>query len=186
MDVVASELARERGIDGKTYVVTPTCWTQELLEQVWRRRAHFRVLSDDVEHTFGGFHRYVLESGGQWFSVICVEDRQLVGMMYLTDMSSSMTENRFLSAMWHCELWDSKAGTRINVLRAAIRTLFATLGLHRMSCEIPTKFGGAIRIAKKIGFVPDGRHREARRYDGEWYDVLSMSLLEQEVSQWAL
>jgi hypothetical protein len=38
----------------------------------------------------------------------------------------------------------------------------------------------AIAAYGKVGFVEDGRRREAIRHDGRWYDNVLMSILERE------
>ncbi|CEJ89548.1 hypothetical protein VHEMI05389 [[Torrubiella] hemipterigena] len=52
--------------------------------------------------------------------------------------------------------------------------------LHSLSLDVASFNEKAIGMYKKVGFVEEGRMREALYFDGEWRDALSMSILRQE------
>ena len=59
---------------------------------------------------------------------------------------------------------------------------FGGLGLHRIALSVFAFNERAIRAYQSVGFVIEGRAREAIWRDGRWWDEISMSLLD---SDWA-
>lgn len=176
------ELCRmTNGADGKEYVVQLCVWSADKLEEYYKRSAKFNIVPDELTNTLEGYAAFVLSGQAVFYEIVCLEDRDVVGLMYVTDLTKDYSTGRFSSGNWHCELWDAKAYLRKEILVAAIRGLFDCFGLHRMGCEIPTKFGGAIRVARGLGFKIEGRKREAAKFGGAWFDVMLLSLLKQEL-----
>ena len=54
---------------------------------------------------------------------------------------------------------------------------FRTTPLHRVSLEVYAYNERARHVYKKLGFVEEGRLRDALRWDGEWHDAVVMSVL---------
>lgn len=182
--VAERELVRAYGSDGHEYIVRPTQWDVDRLKATWDKYSRFNILSDDVPKTVQGFSQFVINGGALWFDIVDLTYGAEIGLMYLGDLVPSYVTGKFISATWHAIAWDSKAGPRRPVARAAIKELFRQLGFHRIQTEIPACYGGAIRTVLKIGFVEEGRYRQARRLEGVWYDVRVFSLLEDEVALW--
>jgi RimJ/RimL family protein N-acetyltransferase len=61
--------------------------------------------------------------------------------------------------------------------RAVIDHAFEVIGLHRVALEVYTFNPRAVQSYRKIGFVEEGRMRDALHWDGEWVDALMMSIL---------
>jgi RimJ/RimL family protein N-acetyltransferase len=63
----------------------------------------------------------------------------------------------------------------------ALRTLaafcFRELGLHRLSLVVRADNTRAIHLYQQLGFVAEGREREAIWVDGQWVDFVQMGLL---------
>ena len=57
---------------------------------------------------------------------------------------------------------------------------FTSLGLHRVSLSVFAFNERAIRSYTRVGFVSEGRAREAIWRDGCWWDEIHMSVLEPE------
>ncbi len=57
---------------------------------------------------------------------------------------------------------------------------FSTLGLHRVGLAVFEFNERAIRSYLKVGFVVEGRSRDAIWRDGRHWDELQMSILEEE------
>lgn len=74
--------------------------------------------------------------------------------------------------------WNKGYGTE--ALRLILRHGFETLNLHRLFLRVYEDNPGAIRAYEKAGFVHEGRMREAQFSDGEYKDVLLMSVLRSE------
>lgn len=174
-------LVERIGTDNIVYQVVLLSWSLENIERFSERFRQFKILSDEVQKTREGFEHFVLQSGAIWFETITKDAQESVGIMYIADFVRSSVENRYISASFHLSMWDSKISERMPVLREAVREIFKLFKLHRLEMEIPLYAGGAIRVAKKSGFVEEGVRREARRYHGKWWNVLHLAMLETEV-----
>lgn len=180
--VLPLELLRETGEDGVEYIIRPFRWSLEQTEYYYSRFKSYHIFSDDIPDSPESFIAYVGLTGTLWFEGVRADTEENVGFVYLTDMQPSWNEKRFLSAFFHAVTWDAKAAWRQAVAKAFIRRVFKVFGLHRLQAAVPMKYGGAIRTLKKLGFVEEGRLVEARRYDGIWFDVLLLSILEGELN----
>jgi L-amino acid N-acyltransferase YncA len=177
-----AEIVRVTGTDGISYSVRLYEWTLEKAEKYASEFFRVGIFTDDVPNNVNGFLRYLGQAGTIWFETVETESGKHIGFMYVSDLLPSWTERRFLSATWHAVVWDARAAPRREVAAAFIREIFKLLKLHRLAVSIPLKFGGAIRNSKLLGFKEDGVVRSVRRYKGEWYNVLLMSILEDEVT----
>jgi RimJ/RimL family protein N-acetyltransferase len=84
------------------------------------------------------------------------------------------------SAMYHItigekDVWGRGYGTEAT--RLMVDHAFGTLGLHRVALSVFEFNERAIRAYARVGFLTEGRAREAVWRDGRWWDELSMSLL---------
>ena len=89
------------------------------------------------------------------------------------------------SAMYHITIgekdtWGRGYGTEATALMMG--HAFGGLGLHRIALSVFAFNERAIRAYQSVGFVIEGRAREAIWRDGRWWDEISMSLLD---SDWA-
>ncbi len=66
-------------------------------------------------------------------------------------------------------------------MRTACRYGFERMRLHRITLTVVAENLAAQHIYRKIGFVDEGRLRDAFRRDGRWHDMLTMGLLEGEL-----
>lgn len=87
------------------------------------------------------------------------------------------------SALFHItigerECWGKGYGTEATALM--LEHAFLTLGLHRVGLAVFEFNERAIRSYLKVGFVVEGRSREAIWRDGRHWDELQMSILEGE------
>lgn len=62
--------------------------------------------------------------------------------------------------------------------RAVVEWAFDEVGLHRISLEVYAFNPAAQRSYEKIGFVVEGRARDALRWDGGWTDAVLMAMLD--------
>jgi RimJ/RimL family protein N-acetyltransferase len=87
------------------------------------------------------------------------------------------------SALFHITIgerdcWDSGYGTEATALM--LEHAFGTLGLHRVALAVFAFNERAIRSYRKVGFVVEGRSRQAIWRDGRFCDEIQMSILEDE------
>ncbi|WP_214413273.1 GNAT family N-acetyltransferase [Sphaerisporangium fuscum] len=72
-------------------------------------------------------------------------------------------------------------GYATDAMRVICRYGFDTMRLHRISLTVVADNTSARRVYEKVGFVEEGRRREAFRRDGKWHDKIMMGLLEGEL-----
>jgi RimJ/RimL family protein N-acetyltransferase len=87
------------------------------------------------------------------------------------------------SALYHITIgdkdeWGHGYGTEVTELMLA--HAFTGMGLHRVSLAVFSFNERAIRSYEKSGFVVEGRAREAIFRDGQYWDEITMSMLERE------
>ena len=74
--------------------------------------------------------------------------------------------------------WNKGVGTEAITLM--LKHCFETLNLNRVFLRVYENNPGAIRCYEKVGFVHEGRMREAVYRNGKYLDVLMMSVLKKQ------
>jgi RimJ/RimL family protein N-acetyltransferase len=74
--------------------------------------------------------------------------------------------------------WNKGFGTK--AIRLMLKHCFETLNLNRVFLRVYETNPRAIRCYEKVGFVHEGRLRQAIFKDGEYQDILMMSVLRNE------
>lgn len=99
-----------------------------------------------------------------------------VGLFFLTELIPGQ------DGLGHFTFWDRRTRGREELLREMIRFVFQFLKLHRITVEIPLYTAPWLpRFVEKVGFVKEGRKREAALYEGQWFDVNIYSILSGEI-----
>jgi RimJ/RimL family protein N-acetyltransferase len=73
-------------------------------------------------------------------------------------------------------------GLGTEATRLILAHAFETVGLHRVELEVYAFNPRARRVYEKVGFVYEGTKRDALRWDGQWVDADTMSIL---AGEWA-
>lgn len=71
-------------------------------------------------------------------------------------------------------------GYGTDATRVIVAYAFREMGLHRIQLGVAPFNHAGLRAYAKVGFVEEGRLREAVWHDGRWYDEVLMSILEPE------
>lgn len=74
--------------------------------------------------------------------------------------------------------WNQGYGTE--AVRMLVQHGFNTLNLHRIYLRVLENNPRAIRAYEKVGFIHEGRQRQAEYKDGRYIDLLVMSVLKDE------
>lgn len=74
--------------------------------------------------------------------------------------------------------WNNGYGTEAT--RLTLQHGFETLNLNRISLQVYETNPRAIHVYDKIGFIPEGRLRQANFRNGRYIDILIMSILHSE------
>jgi RimJ/RimL family protein N-acetyltransferase len=108
------------------------------------------------------------------------DDDRLIGTCALSQLDADNGSALFHITIGEKDAWGHGFGTEAT--RLMIDHAFGGLGLHRVGLTVFSFNERAIRSYRSVGFVVEGRAREAIWRDGRWWDELSMSVLH---SDWA-
>jgi RimJ/RimL family protein N-acetyltransferase len=105
---------------------------------------------------------------------------RLIGTCALSQLDADNGSALFHITIGEKDAWGDGYGTE--AARLMIDHAFRGLGLHRVGLSVFSFNERAVRSYRSVGFVVEGRAREAIWRDGRWWDEISMSLLD---SDWA-
>jgi len=101
-----------------------------------------------------------------------------IGTCGLHDISTKDRNATFGIAIGEKEYWNNGYGTRAT--RLLMRYGFEELNLHRIGSAAYSFNERSIKMQEKIGFIIEGRHREAIFKKGRYWDVINLGLLRKE------
>jgi RimJ/RimL family protein N-acetyltransferase len=99
----------------------------------------------------------------------------LVGTCALSQLDADNGSALFHITIGEKEAWGHGFGTEAT--RLMIDHAFGGLGLHRVALTVFSFNERAIRSYRSVGFVVEGRAREAIWREGRWWDEIAMSIL---------
>lgn len=114
------------------------------------------------------------------FGIEIISMARLIGLVALTGAEAETGGAELDLYIGEKDCWGKDYGTEVTGSSAG--TGSTRCGCIASSCGWPTPTGAAIRVYEKVGFVEEGRARTTIRHDGEWHDMVLMSLLEGELS----
>lgn len=107
-----------------------------------------------------------------WLEVIEAGSNKQVGVMYLTGVNPGW------DAEAHISFWDAKIQGREPLIWDAAEWAMDRYDLHRLTAEIPVEFSTFNRIVRgSLGFVHEGKRREATLQKGKWRDMYIYGML---------
>ena len=74
--------------------------------------------------------------------------------------------------------WNNGYGTEAS--RLILDYGFKKFKLHRVGLDVYSYNQRAIKVYKRLGFKPEGKKREHAKWNGKFYDALTMGILENE------
>jgi RimJ/RimL family protein N-acetyltransferase len=101
---------------------------------------------------------------------------RLVGSCAFSQLDGDNGSTLFHITIGERDAWGQGYGTEAT--RLMVDHAFGSLGLHRVGLSVFAFNERAIRAYVRVGFVNEGRSREAIQRDGRWWDEIHMSLLE--------
>jgi RimJ/RimL family protein N-acetyltransferase len=108
------------------------------------------------------------------------ESDRLIGTCALSQLDPDNGSALFHITIGEKDAWGHGYGTEAT--RLMIDHAFVELGLHRVALTVFAFNERAVRSYRSVGFVVEGRAREAIWREGRWWDEISMSILD---SEWA-
>ena len=139
---------------------------------------HFPLSTDEEESWYG----QVLQSPNEE-RPLCIDAKhnegwKLIGNSGLFSVDWRNRNAEFGIFIGDRSYWNKGYGTE--VVKLILQHGFSTLNLHRIYLTVFADNLPAIRVYEKIGFVHEGRHRQAEFHDGQYHDKLFMSMLRAE------
>ncbi|KAK7056752.1 hypothetical protein VNI00_002469 [Paramarasmius palmivorus] len=105
------------------------------------------------------------------------EGNDFVGFANLWKLDAKNRSLRYGTALMP-QFWGK--GYATEVLRFMLKYAFVSLGIHRVQLNVVSGNLAAIAVYKKVGFVEEGRLRDAIWVDGHWEDEMWMGILQHE------
>jgi RimJ/RimL family protein N-acetyltransferase len=113
------------------------------------------------------------------YGIEVLADGALIGLVRLRDAEPETGCAELDIYLGEKDYWGK--GYASDAMRTMCRYGFEKMRLHKISLDVVTENHAAHHIYRKIGFVEEGRLRQAFRRDGQWYDMFIMGLLEGEL-----
>jgi len=153
-------------------------WWEQLKAEI--QRLYMVVLVIEVKKEFlfmRGFDPYDRYEDESETDVERRERMKFVGYVCLQEHEAKNKDLELgisLAFAW----WSHGLGTE--VLQWLLRYNFETLGMHRMTLRVFGDNERAVELYKYLGFVEEGRMREAVSHEAGWIDFVMMSMLDRE------
>ena len=103
---------------------------------------------------------------------------RLIGSCAFSQLDADNGSTLFHITIGEHDAWGRGFGSEAT--RLMVDHALGTLGLHRVALAVFAFIERAIRAYLRVGFVIEGRSREAIWRDGRWWDEIHMSVLEPE------
>ncbi|KAL2872589.1 GNAT family N-acetyltransferase [Aspergillus lucknowensis] len=108
---------------------------------------------------------------------------QPIGRLSLSNPLGSLTAHHRNAVMGISLIAEARGkGYGGEAINWALDWAFEIAGLHRVGIQVCAFNEGALGLYRKVGFVEEGREREAVWHGREWHDVVSLGILE---GEWA-
>lgn len=144
--------------------------------QIWRNFFSRRFLSLAAQEQW--FTRYLADESQRHFAVIPKGQQLPVGLVTLNDIDQINQKAEI--GVFIGELnWQGK-GIAHDAVKAVMDYAFTELNLRRLQLRVLSTNTRAIRLYHKLGFLEEGRLREAQFTKGGFIDVLVMGCLKNE------
>ncbi|MBA2382854.1 MAG: GNAT family N-acetyltransferase [Chloroflexi bacterium] len=128
---------------------------------------------DEIERFFAA---RALGSDSLAMAIHLRDDDRLIGTCALSQLDADNGSALFHITIGEKDEWGHGYGTEAT--RLMIDHAFGGLGLHRVALSVFSFNERAVRSYRSVGFVVEGRAREAIWREGRWWDEISMSLLQ--------
>ncbi|WP_248959792.1 GNAT family N-acetyltransferase [Sphaerisporangium perillae] len=119
------------------------------------------------------------DSYGDLNLMIDTLDGRTIGIVALREAEPETGDAKLDIYLGEKDTWGQ--GYATDAMRVICRYGFDRMRLHRISLTTIAENTAARRVYEKVGFVDEGRMREAFRRDGKWHDKIIMGLLEGEL-----
>ncbi len=156
----------------------------ELFARWDRDTEHMRLLDADPHRLMTAkqikaeIEKEAAESQEIQFAIRTLADDRLIGFVALDGISWAHGDSFIGIGIGDRAYWGRSFGT--DAMRVLLRYAFTELNLYRLSLNVFSYNTRAIRTYEKVGFVVEGRMREALLRDGQYHDLIFMGILREE------
>ncbi|MCM1991615.1 GNAT family N-acetyltransferase [Oceanirhabdus seepicola] len=143
-----------------------------------------------VRNTYPNLDRYSMEDTEKFYNKVnnssssktyIIEDvkkQKSIGITTLLNIDFYNRNAEFIIDIGEKEYWGKGYGKEAMVLM--LQLAFLELNLNRVYLRVFSFNERAIKLYEKIGFLYEGRLREAIFRDGKWHDIVNMGMLQRE------
>ncbi|MBO1001081.1 GNAT family N-acetyltransferase [Pseudogracilibacillus auburnensis] len=136
---------------------------------------------------------YTLEETEQYISAIVSqptakgylieykETEQTVGIVSLINMDYKNRSAECIIDIGVKDMWGKGIGTA--AISLILEFAFNELNLHRVYLHVFSFNERAIKLYEKMGFIHEGKFRQALYRTGKWHDIVIMGILKDEYNQ---
>jgi RimJ/RimL family protein N-acetyltransferase len=147
--------------------------------EVIRGLIHYIPFSlEDEETWYEGMRKRPMEEHPLVIEIPVEDEWEPIGNCGLFGIDWRIREAEFGIVIGAKKHWSKGYGTE--ALQLMIKHGFETLNLNRIALRVYENNPRAIRSYEKAGLVPEGRLRQGYYQDGEYIDVILMSILRSE------
>jgi RimJ/RimL family protein N-acetyltransferase len=126
------------------------------------------------------FLEKITEDGSYVFAIVRSGDDALLGNIGLHELNH--ISRRATLGIFIGEAENRSRGYGAEAMRLLLGYGFDTLNLHNIMLSVHADNARAIRCYEKVGFRECGRRREGKYAHGKYIDILSMDILETEMT----
>lgn len=175
-------LGSERGVGVSDILITHGPWRVRELQLIpgkakwlWEEMQKQKSLFSDF--TRGNVELFIdlLEDPYSFWLEVIDENDSTIGIMYLTEL------NQVTDANIHLMFLDRKASEKAELVKEMVELVFKRFSsLNRITASFPEIYHATIRLARRAGFVEEGRKRQVTIMGGKPQDEMIFGILAQE------
>lgn len=142
------------------------------------RRFTFSYLPISMREEEVWFERYLKQEKNKVFIIETKEERESIGYLLISRIDHK-DQNAEIGI--HIDEKEYQAqGLGKDAMRTLLRFLFSEMNLNRVYLYVHDYNERAINFYEKMGFIKEGRLRDAVFTEGEFHDILLFSILRKE------
>ncbi|WP_334191110.1 GNAT family N-acetyltransferase [Noviherbaspirillum sp.] len=143
----------------------------------------FRYVGQETDLDW--FNEYVANRFNNIRLAICeTESEKFIGVVYLLEID--WINRNAEHAIWIGDKSFQGRGAGEFATRSVLHHAFTDLNLHRIHLTVLATNERALKLYRKVGFVEEGRLRQAVYKEGHYVDLIRMGMLEEEYVRPAL
>lgn len=120
----------------------------------------------------------IIEDKSRYDFLIINQEGKIIGESVINEIDTDNMSGHFRISLFDSENFGKGIGTKAT--KMTLKFGFEELNLHRIELEVFSFNVRGFSMYKKVGFVEEGRKREAVLIKGKYYDIINMGILKEE------